>query len=88
MEVPIHLCRYPSALTTVRGVAAARETAAAFFNCAPSEVVFGANMTTLTMHVARGVAGSLFEEGDNVVVTELDHDGNVTPWVLAAADKV
>ena len=79
---------YPSALTTIRGVASARETAAAFFNCAPAEVIFGANMTTLTMHVARSVAGSLFEESDNVVVTELDHDGNVTPWVLAAADKV
>src|SRR5450756_892348 len=42
----------------------------------PSEIKFGANMTTLTMHVARSIAASL-EPGDEIVVTGLDHEANV-----------
>ena len=52
----------------------------------PSEIKLGANMTTLTMHLARSVAASL-EPGDEVVVTRLDHEANVGPWRSAAADR-
>jgi cysteine desulfurase family protein (TIGR01976 family) len=51
----------------------------------PDEIVFGANMTTLTFHFTRAVAQTL-RPGDEVMVTQLDHDANVTPWVLAARD--
>ena len=51
----------------------------------PNEIVFGANMTTLTLHLSRAI-GNTWTEGDEVVVTRLDHDANVRPWVLAARD--
>jgi len=51
----------------------------------PEEVVFGANMTTLTFWLARQLARS-WRLGDEVVVTDSDHDANVMPWVLAARD--
>ncbi len=51
----------------------------------PSEVKFGANMTTLTMHLARSITASL-APGDEIVVTSLDHEANVGPWRSAAAD--
>jgi cysteine desulfurase family protein (TIGR01976 family) len=51
----------------------------------PDEVVFGPNMTTLTLHLSRSV-GKTLKPGDEVVVTRLDHDANVRPWVLAARD--
>jgi cysteine desulfurase family protein (TIGR01976 family) len=51
----------------------------------PDEVVFGQNMTSLTFHVSRSIARTL-RPGDQVVVTRLDHDANVRPWVLAARD--
>lgn len=58
-----------------------------FYN-APSaeEIVFGANMTTLTLHISRSISRN-WNEGDEIVVTRLDHDANVTPWVLAAQDR-
>src|SRR5262245_8863325 len=54
---------------------------------APSaeEIVFGPNMTTLTLHLSRAI-GKTLRPGDEVIVTHLDHDANVTPWVLAARD--
>src|SRR5262249_32114946 len=54
---------------------------------APSadEVVFGQNMTSLTLHLSRAF-GATLKPGDAVVVTRLDHDANVRPWVLAARD--
>lgn len=51
----------------------------------PAEIVFGANMTTLTLYFSR-VLGRELRPGDEIVVTELDHDANVTPWVLLARD--
>jgi len=52
----------------------------------PEEIVFGNNMTTLTLHISRSIARD-WQPGDEIVVTRLDHDANVTPWVLAAADR-
>src|SRR4029078_8649191 len=50
----------------------------------PDEVVFGPNMTSLTFALSRSLART-WRPGDEVVATRLDHDANVTPWVLAAA---
>src|SRR5687768_13329466 len=49
-------------------------------------VVFGANMTTLTFALSRAIATE-WQPGDEVIVTRLDHDANVSPWVRAAADR-
>jgi cysteine desulfurase family protein (TIGR01976 family) len=53
---------------------------------APDEVKFGANMTSLTFHVSRSIAAT-FAEGDEIVVTTLDHEANVAPWRAIAADR-
>ena len=52
----------------------------------PSEIKFGANMTTLTLHVARSILATM-QPGDEIVVTGLDHEANVGPWRSAAADR-
>ena len=59
---------------------AAREAMADFFNAAATQVVFGANMTTLTFHLSRSLARD-WREGDEIIVTRLDHDANVSPWL-------
>jgi cysteine desulfurase family protein (TIGR01976 family) len=51
-----------------------------FFNCDADEVVFGANMTTLTFALSRAIGRDL-KTGDELLVTQLDHDANVSPWV-------
>lgn len=66
-------------------IAAAHAALADFLNCDPHEVIFGANMTTLTLHISRSLARWL-KPGDEIVVTRLDHDANVAPWLLAAQD--
>ena len=65
----------------------AHRAMADFYN-APSaeEIVFGNNMTTLTLHISRSISRD-WNEGDEIVVTRLDHDANVTPWALAAQDR-
>jgi len=60
-------------------IAGARHAMADFFNCAPDEVSFGQNMTTITFALARAI-GREMDPGDEVVVTTLDHDANVAPW--------
>ncbi len=52
----------------------------------PDEIVFGNNMTTLTLHISRSLARNL-QSGDEIVVTRLDHDANISPWLLAAEDR-
>lgn len=64
----------------------ARRSMADLFGAAdPEEIVFGQNMTSLTFSVSRALART-WRAGDRIVVTSLDHDANVTPWRLAAAD--
>ena len=68
-------------------MAEARQAVANFLNAArPEEIVFGPNMTTLTFSISRSVARTL-RPGDEIVVTRLDHDGNVAPWLLIAEDR-
>jgi cysteine desulfurase family protein (TIGR01976 family) len=66
-------------------VADARLAGAAFLGCSADEVVFGANMTTLNFALSRAAARG-WREGDEVVVTRLDHDANVSPWLELARD--
>jgi cysteine desulfurase family protein (TIGR01976 family) len=63
----------------------ARAAAADFTGSEPEEIAFGANMTTLNFQLAHAVARTL-EPGDEIVVTDLDHDANVSPWLLVAGD--
>jgi cysteine desulfurase family protein (TIGR01976 family) len=63
----------------------ARLTAAEFLRCEPDETIFGANMTTLNFALSRA-AGRTFRKGDEILVTKLDHDGNVSPWLELAHD--
>jgi cysteine desulfurase family protein (TIGR01976 family) len=67
-------------------VARAHETAAGFLNATVDEVVFGANMTTLNFALSRTAARE-WREGDEVVCTQLDHDGNISPWLELAHDR-
>ena len=60
-------------------ICGARQAMADFFNCAPDEVSFGQNMTTITFALARAI-GREMNPGDEIVVTTLDHDANVAPW--------
>jgi cysteine desulfurase family protein (TIGR01976 family) len=62
-----------------------RLAAAAFLRCEPEEAIFGANMTTLNFMLTRTVARTL-RSGDEILVTKLDHDGNVSPWLELAHD--
>jgi len=64
----------------------AQGDAAGFLGCDPGEITFGANMTTLDFALSRTAARD-FTAGDEIVTTQLDHDGGVAPWVELAADK-
>jgi cysteine desulfurase family protein (TIGR01976 family) len=65
----------------------AHRAMADLYNAAsPEEIVFGNNMTSLTLHMSRSLSRE-WNAGDEIVVTWLDHDANATPWVLAAQDR-
>lgn len=78
--------RYATAFESDELLEAAHADMAAFVGASqPESIVFGANMTTLTFALSRAISQS-WKAGDEIIVTRLDHDGNVTPWVLAARD--
>jgi selenocysteine lyase/cysteine desulfurase len=77
---------YPTSQETDAALTAARQTLADFLNADPREIVFGANMTTLTFHLSRAL-GRQLGPGDEVVVTELDHHANVAPWQALAQER-
>ena len=69
-----------------RVIADAHEAMADFLNAASaSEIVFGQNMTTITLHISRSI-GRMLARGDEIIVSRMDHDANVTPWTLLAED--
>jgi cysteine desulfurase family protein (TIGR01976 family) len=70
---------FPSSHETDRIIAEARATLADFLKSSPDEIVFGANMTTLTFHLARAL-GRQYQPGDEILTTELDHHANIAPW--------
>jgi cysteine desulfurase family protein (TIGR01976 family) len=67
-------------------VAEAEGKAARFLGCEPHEVIFGPNMTSLNFMLSR-TAGRGFAPGDEILVSSLDHDGGVAPWLELAHDK-
>jgi cysteine desulfurase family protein (TIGR01976 family) len=71
--------KYPTSEETDALILNARESLATFVNGSADEIAFGANMTTLTFHVARAL-GRAWGPNDEIVITELDHHGNVAPW--------
>jgi selenocysteine lyase/cysteine desulfurase len=65
----------------------ARQAASDFLNAGSAqEIVFGPNMTSLTFNISRSL-GRTFNPGDEIVVTRLDHDANISPWVMLAEDR-
>lgn len=77
---------YPTSDETDALIEDSRQAFADFFNCSANEVVFGQNMTSLTFHLSRALGRGL-EPGDEIVVTELDHHGNVDPWRVLEKDR-
>jgi cysteine desulfurase family protein (TIGR01976 family) len=63
----------------------AHSTAARFLGCRTEETIFGQNMTTLNFALTRAF-GRTLERGDEILVTRLDHDGNIAPWLELAHD--
>ncbi len=76
---------FPTSAETDRLVEEAHRAAADLLGCEADEAVFGPNATTLLFAISRSIARTL-EPGDEVVVTRLDHDANIRPWVMAAED--
>jgi cysteine desulfurase family protein (TIGR01976 family) len=70
---------YATSRRTNNVIDGARSAMADFLNCDPEEVVFGANMTTLTFAISRSIGREL-GPGDEIVLTLLDHDANFAPW--------
>jgi len=77
---------YPTSVETDAAINHSREAFADFFNCSPREVSFGNNMTTITFHISRAL-GRKWGPGDEIVVTELDHQANVSPWRALAKER-
>ena len=76
---------YETSRRTDELVDRSRESAASFLGCSPAEVAFGPSMTALNFLLTRAFARTL-RAGDEVVVTKLDHDANVAPWLEIAHD--
>ncbi len=77
---------FPTSVASDAILDAAHAALADLLNCRPDEIVFGANMTTLTFSVSRAL-GRRLQPGDEIVVTRLDHDANIAPWLLLAEDR-
>jgi cysteine desulfurase family protein (TIGR01976 family) len=77
---------YPTSAETDQLIADSRQAVADFFNCDPNEISFGANMTTITFHVARAL-GRGYNPGDEIIITELDHHANNAPWQALAKER-
>ena len=62
------------------------QSMADFLNATSSEeIIFGQNMTTLTLHISRSI-GRLMSKGDEIILSRMDHDANISPWLLLAED--
>jgi cysteine desulfurase family protein (TIGR01976 family) len=76
---------YETSVKTVELIERARDTAARFLGCTAEEVAFGPSMTSLNFLLTRAL-GRTLAAGDEIVVTKLDHDANVSPWLELAHD--
>lgn len=77
---------FATSVETDAVVAGARRAVADLFGADANEIVFGQNMTSLTYAMSRAMART-WSSGDNIVLTRLDHDANVSPWMQTAADN-
>ena len=77
---------YPTSAETDAAIERAREVCAEFLNASPTEIAFGNNMTTLTMHLSRALSLQ-WSRGDEIVVTELDHHANIDPWLRLERER-
>ena len=77
---------YETSKRVERILATARDDAGRFLGCSPDEIVFGQNMTVLDFALSR-TASRDWKEGDRILVSRLDHDGGVAPWIELAADR-
>lgn len=77
---------FPSSRETEEIIYESKRAISDFLGVLPQEVAFGANMTTLTLSIARAL-GRTWNPGDEIVVTELDHRANVDPWLTVAEDR-
>lgn len=77
---------FASSVATDAGSDAAHSAMADLLNADPGEIAFGPNMTSLTLAVSRALAAD-WGPGDELVVSRLDHDANVAPWLRIAADR-
>jgi cysteine desulfurase family protein (TIGR01976 family) len=77
---------YTTSRNTDAMIARARGAMADFLNCGADQVAFGPNMTTLTFAISRAIGREL-KRGDEILVTRLDHDANVSPWLAIAEDR-
>ncbi|HEX6098095.1 MAG TPA: cysteine desulfurase-like protein [Thermoanaerobaculia bacterium] len=77
---------YPTSEETDAIITGAREAMADLLGARADEIAFGNNMTTLTFHLGRAL-GRMWSEGDEVIVTELDHHANVAPWRALEIDR-
>lgn len=78
--------QFPAGRYTIATAEAARAAVADLLNAQPTEIAFGQNMTSLTFSLSRALART-WAAGDEIIVTRLDHDANVAPWLAAAADR-
>ena len=77
---------YPTSHRVAEILTGAEARAARFLGCEPHEVIFGPNMTSLDFTLSR-TAGRDFAPGDEILVSSLDHDGGVAPWLELARDR-
>ena len=77
---------FPTSAASDELIERSRAAAAEFTGGDPDGIAFGANMTTLNFLLAHAVSRTL-APGDEIVVTALDHDANVSPWLLVAQDR-
>jgi cysteine desulfurase family protein (TIGR01976 family) len=77
---------FATSRATDETIHAGRESMADFLNApSPDQIVFGANMTTLTFHISRSI-GQTLARGSQIILTRMDHDANISPWLLLARD--
>jgi cysteine desulfurase family protein (TIGR01976 family) len=78
---------FPTSGLAAEFVDDARQAMADFVNApSPDEIIFGQNMTSLTLHVSRSI-GQQLSPGDEIVLSQMDHDANIEPWRLLARDR-
>jgi cysteine desulfurase family protein (TIGR01976 family) len=77
---------HPSSELSESIVADARRAMADLYNASPDEIVFGQNMTSLTFALSRALA-TTWRPGDEIILTRLDHDANVAPWLRVAEER-